>query len=68
MIKNVILAFGLMCCAIGCDIPYKAEYDKAMELKAQAEQKAAEAQAAAQQAQNALTAEQNSINRLYTEE
>ncbi len=53
---------------MGCDIPYKAEYDQAMELKAQAEAKAAEAQAAAEKAKTALTAEQNSIKRLYTEE
>jgi len=68
MIKNAILLIWFMFCAIGCDIPYKAEYDKAMELKAQAERKAAEAQAAAQQAQKTLTAEQNAINRLYTDE
>jgi len=60
--------FAMLIFALGCDIPYKAEYDQAMELKAQAEAKAAEAQAAAEKAKNALTAEQNSIKRLYTED
>lgn len=52
----------------GCDIPYKAEYEKAMELKEKAEQKAAEAQAAAEQAQNKLTDEQEALNRIYNED
>jgi hypothetical protein len=60
--------FAVLILALGCDIPYKAEYDQAMELKAQAEIKAAEAEAAAEKAKNALTAEQNAINRLYSED
>ena len=63
-----ILCLFFLGCAVGCDIPYKEEYDQAMELKAEAEQKAAEAQAAAEEAKDALTAEQNAINRLYTED
>lgn len=62
----------LLCLALfflsGCDIPYKAEYEKAMDLKDQAEQKAAQAQAAAEQAQNALTDEQKALNRIYDED
>ncbi len=82
MTKHGGLTIGLLLCLVGCDIPYKAEYDKAMELKAQAEQVAAgarsvaaeaqavaaEAQAAAAEAQDSLSQEQNAINRLYTEE
>ena len=68
MNKIAILCLLVLGCLIGCDIPYKEEYDQAMELKAQAEQKAAEAQAAADEAKNALTAEQNAVNRLYTED
>jgi hypothetical protein len=68
MNKFSIFWLVLCGCTIGCDIPYKEEYDRAMELKAQAEQKAAEAQAAAEEAKNALTAEQNAINRLYNED
>ena len=61
----------LLCLALfflsGC-IPYKAEYEKAMELKDQAEQKAAEAHAAAEQAQDALTDEQKALKSLYDED
>lgn len=58
----------LLCCFVsGCDIPYKDEYDKAMEAKAAAEKIAAEAQAAAEEARNALTAEQKAMERLYNE-
>jgi len=60
MIRTILVFFAILFIA-GCDIPYKAEYDKAMELKEQAEKKA-------EQAQNALTAEQNAIKRLYTED
>lgn len=63
------LQYLLICvCLVGCDVPYKKEYDQAMELKALAEEKAAQAEAAAARAQKALDTERNAIKRLYTED
>ena len=54
----LIILISLVLSTSGC---YYEEYKQAIELKEQAEEKAA-------QAKDALTAEQKAINRLYTEE
>jgi hypothetical protein len=60
---------------LGCDIPYKKELDKAIEINKQkdeiikqAEDAKAKALAAAEEAKDALNAERHAINRLYTED
>jgi hypothetical protein len=70
MRRSFIIWLSILSCVTGCelDIPYKEELDRAVELKAEAERKLAEAQAAAEEAKKALAAEQNAINRLYTED
>lgn len=69
MRRSCIIWLSILSCLTGCgDIPYKEELDRAIELKAEAERKLAEAQAAAEVAKKALAAEQNAINRLYTED
>ena len=76
MIRRFIAALVIpLCVTLGCEVPYKEDYEKAMELKAQAEQmqaeaeqKIAEAEQVAAQAQEALTAEQQAMKRIYTED
>ena len=53
---------------VGCDIPYKKEYDAAMDAKKKAEKIAAEATKSAEFAKKALTEEQNATRRLFNED